>query len=771
MGQKIEPAATVPTRHIDSDEDRAILILADVRSAAEMSLVTSWARRRYPGADICLLSSRTWWRLPLKDRSLRVVPVRVVWLPPQVGRQSDNRFSAIRAMGPRVRPWRIAQKRIIQRSPDRVDVVCGESATIGELWDKSASETSDTEAQFTEYIRRQATLSCERAERQIVGDRYKVPRLMVDQIRSSNHFRSGAESLASELGMTDEEVATRAQSCLDEMVAVQSPPAIDLFRALMSHLYTRAWTVEVDKGSLDRLRTLNKERALVFLPSHRSYADPLVLAEALHQNNFPRNHVLGGNNLAFWPIGAIGRRAGIVFIRRSFGDDPIYKFAVREYLGHLLSKRFNMEWYIEGGRTRTGKLRSPKYGLLRYLADALQSRPGQDLYLVPVSLVYDQLREVTSIVSEQSGATKKREGLLWLARYVKRQRTNVGTARVTFGEPFSLRDALGDAGAEGGRLEKIAFRVCTGINKVTPVPATSVVTFALLSARGRALTCDQVHTIVTPLLDYFSKRGIRAPDAPSASERYLRSALVELEQANVVQCYSGGITPVWSITDDNHHVAAFYRNGALHHLINRAILELAACEVANAPSCVLTPIEQAWAAALAIRDLLKFEFFFSEKEEFKTELLSELDLIAPHWRTPQGSSEVSVEFLQSLRPLVAHLVVRPFLEAQLVLAERLTALAGRDVPDADLLVADCFRYGRQLVLQGRLGAPDSVSRELYRSALKLAENRNLVAAHPTVAAERHRYLAEVTHWLSRVDRIAAFGATQLEKVLDDNVLS
>ena len=132
----------------------------------------------------------------------------------------------------------------------------------------------------------------------------------------------------------------------------------------------------------------------MFLPSHRSYSDPLVLADVLDSADFPRNHVLGGNNMSFWPIGPLGKRAGLIFIRRSFGDDQVYKLAVREYFGHLVAKRFNLEWYIEGGRTRTGKLRPPRYGLLHYLVRALEGGHGQDVTLVPVSITYDQLQEV-----------------------------------------------------------------------------------------------------------------------------------------------------------------------------------------------------------------------------------------------------------------------------------------------------------------------------------------------------------------------------------------
>ena len=96
-----------------------------------------------------------------------------------------------------------------------------------------------------------------------------------------------------------------------------------------------------------------------------------MLRTALHRQGFAPNHVLGGLNVSFWPIGPVARRSGVVFIRRSVRGEPVYKLVLREYIGYLIRKRFNVEWYIEGGRTRTGKLRPPRYGLLNYLVDVI----------------------------------------------------------------------------------------------------------------------------------------------------------------------------------------------------------------------------------------------------------------------------------------------------------------------------------------------------------------------------------------------------------------
>ncbi len=155
----------------------------------------------------------------------------------------------------------------------------------------------------------------------------------------------------------------------------------------------------------------------MFLPTHRSYADPLVLAEVLRDNDLPRNTVLGGNNMSFWPIGPLGKRAGVVFIRRSSGDDPVYQLALREYIAHLVSKRFNLEWYVEGGRSRTGKLRKPRLGPARTTwRGALDDGRAPDVALVPTSIVYDRLYELDAMAAEQGGSGKSAEGLGWLAQ-------------------------------------------------------------------------------------------------------------------------------------------------------------------------------------------------------------------------------------------------------------------------------------------------------------------------------------------------------------------
>jgi glycerol-3-phosphate O-acyltransferase len=455
--------------------------------------------------------------------------------------------------------------------------------------------------------------------------------------------------------------------------------------------------------------------------------------------------VLGGNNLRIWGLEALARRSGIIFIRRSFGKDAVYKAVVREYFSWLVAKRFNLEWYMEGGRSRTGKLRPPKYGLLADVAHAVETRRTADVYLVPVSIMHDQLQEVHQMAAEQTGSAKTPEGLRWLAGYARAQRRPVGKLHVSFGEPLSLRQALsiagdpaldrdpdaldrdpGDSPARRLALQKTAFEVFVRINRVTPVTPIALAALALLGVRDRALTLSQVRRVVEPVLDYVDARKLPHTGVESLrTNGGVAEALLSLRQEKVVSAYTEGTEPVFSVEPGHHIVAAFYRNSAIHHFVNRAIVELSVLEVDDDDDG-RAALAAGFTHALALRDLLKYEFFFPDKETFRAELAAELSLIDPDWTEVGRPVMRTKEILLASRFLCAHRVLRSFVDAQWLFAERLAAWdVNRPVVEAELF-DDCSAVGQQLLLQGRLHGPEALSRELFASALRLAGNRGLV---------------------------------------------
>lgn len=741
------------------------LILADVTSTPETRLVQKWAAEAFPGQSVIRSADLREEDLTREDSQIQ--PVRVTWLPKE--RASAARLSAgelLLLARPR-RPWAPLQQVLTRVRPDAAQITQAEPATVAELRARFVERYGpDGDRNFAAFVGRQALVALDRAERVTMGHRYKVPRLIAEQILDKPSFTQGLKAIATTAGTTLADITEEAKKALEELIAVQSPVAIEVWRSILKPMHAHAWEVDADSEALADLRELNRTNGLIFLPSHRSYVDPLILADVLLEHDLPRNHTLGGANLSFWPFGPLGKRSGIVFIRRSFGGDEVYKFAVRHYLAHLMAKRFNVEWFMEGGRTRTGKLRRPKYGIWNYLVDGLEIEPQADPVLVPVSIVYEQLHEVSGMAAEELGASKQAEGLAWFARYVRAQREHLGRVMVRIGEPLPLRQALDEAG-EDNRLEKVAFRVASRINAVTAATATSLVTLVLLGERDRALTPAQITGRVKPLIDYLDAKGVERPRDDLRTEEGVCTTLRRLAQADVVEVYDDGPTEVWSICDDRHHVAAFYRNGALHHLLNRALAEMIILHVATLPEGE-DHLDAAWEEALRLRDLLKFEFYFSEKAAFRRELEQEAALMAPAWEGRDLMAGQASRLLQRVMkgddshnaplitgPLVANHVLRSFLDAQMVAAEVLASLDSGTTITPDELVDACTTLGQQMVLQRRIHGIESVSRELFGGCASLAENRDLMKAAPDAAAGRLAYKRELERMLDRLDSLQA----------------
>src|SRR5262249_44380568 len=154
--------------------------------------------------------------------------------------------------------------------------------------------------------------------------------------------------------------------------ATHSPHTIDLVANLTRLIYRQGYgeSLHYDRARLAEIYAPPPRYPVVFLPSHKSNLDPPGLPYPLPENGPPPHHTPRGHTMKFFPMGPLVRRSGVFFIRRTFKDDPVYKLVLRHYLDYLIEKRFSLEWYVEGGRSRSGKLLPPRFGLLANVVDA-----------------------------------------------------------------------------------------------------------------------------------------------------------------------------------------------------------------------------------------------------------------------------------------------------------------------------------------------------------------------------------------------------------------
>ncbi len=176
----------------------------------------------------------------------------------------------------------------------------------------------------------------------------------------------------------------------------------------------------------------------------------MIVPVAMQENRLPPVYTFAGINLSFGLMGPLFRHSGVIFLRRKL-DDPLYKYVLRQYVGYIVEKRFNLNWSIEGTRSRTGKMLPPKLGLLAYVADAYLDGRSDDILLQPVSISFDQLHETAEYAAYARGGEKTPEGLSWLYNFIKAQgERNYGKIYVRFPEAVSMREHLGEPGGDDG---------------------------------------------------------------------------------------------------------------------------------------------------------------------------------------------------------------------------------------------------------------------------------------------------------------------------------
>ncbi|MGV0794171.1 glycerol-3-phosphate 1-O-acyltransferase [Mycolicibacterium sp. XJ1819] len=747
------------------------LVLASVSSPAEQELLNDWLRqqrREHPDVNVEVL------RLPHDDpppavlaqlvaqleadEDRSVVPVRVFWVPG--GLPTRSKVVALLSGRDTYRPPEILQRRILRRDPSRARLVAGEPAKVSELRQQWADTTvAENPREFARFVIRRASLAIERVELRLLGPEYKSPRLIKPELLDNARFREGLDRIP---GATLE----KAGEMLDELSTGWSRFSVDLIPSLGRAIFSRGFdpNIDYDRDEVEVMRRNLENHPAVLLFSHRSYLDGVIVPVAMQENRLPPVHTFAGINLSFGLMGPLMRHSGVIFLRRKL-DDPLYKYVLRQFVGYIVEKRFNLSWSIEGTRSRTGKMLPPKLGLLAYVADAYLDGRSDDILLQPVSISFDQLHETAEYAAYARGGEKTPESLSWMYNFIKAQgERNYGKIYVRFPEAVSMREYLGephgemttDEDAKRLALQKMAFEVAWRILRATPVNATALVSALLLTTRGIALTLDQLHHTLQDSLDYLERK--QTPMTNSAlrlrTTDGVCAALDALSNGHPVTCIDGGREPVWKIAPEDEHEAAFYRNTLIDAFLETSIVELALVYAARANGDRLAAF---WSQAARLRDLLKFDFYFAESTAFREHLAEEMSWYdgtsggeTRDWEAQVAAGEIDT-LLYKKRPLISGALLRPFFEAYEIVADAL-----RDAPveiDEKDLTSKALGLGHQYAAQHRVASNESVSALLFATARQVVADQRLLEPADDLAERRVSFRDELRGILRDMDKV------------------
>lgn len=691
-----------------------------------------------------------------RSTPILLVPQVFVW----TRSPDEQKHNAVDALfGPREWPGKIRTVVQFLANWRHVTLRAGEPLDVQAFLEQETREQGGVTPSDDVLVRRLTYALLRRLERErrgVLGPAKKPSDRLRDQVIRSPRLQKVIRDMAGQGAAERRVLGWRAMSMLRELEAEVDPNAIRALDALIDQTVARMYSgFEIDEPGLERVRQAAKDGTLVLLPSHKSHVDYIILSRIFHRANMPIPLVAAGDNLSFFPLGPVLRRAGAFFIRRSFKGDRLYGAVVDAYMRRLLKDGWPLEFFLEGGRSRTGKLLPPKLGLLSIVVDAVlgaESPEGESaarkIYFVPISIGYERLVEERSYVRELSGGEKKKEDVSGLFRAAESALGRYGRLNVQFGELLTLDGLLAELGESKRPLtpprrralvSRLAYRAMNEINRVTAVTPSALVATALLTHAKRGLphaelvqSCERLARILggegarfTPSLvapEASSPFALRPGAIREACELLLRAGHIEVHRPGMpVGERDADVRPgpdaIYVVPDVARLSLDIAKNLVVHFFVSRAMIatSLAAAARSGEPAMASELLVE---RVQSLSRLFKYELQFRADATFETiftETLGAMEADAEIALDAEGNVTLPANGEGRERANLHARMVRNFVEGYRVAARGLAALLKGPLAPKDL-AKRAMAAGERMFLAGEIECREAVNRPVIDNA-------------------------------------------------------
>jgi glycerol-3-phosphate O-acyltransferase len=446
-------------------------------------------------------------------------------------------------------------------------------------------------ARVARKVRRAILIYLYREEKVVQGPTLRPPARVLAQVLSDPGVQRAIDERGRSPRSSAEQARAEAIKIFHEIAARMNSTLLALANAILRAVFRRVFS-SIQVTGLPQLGELVKRHPIVLVPNHRSYFDFMIISVLLYQNFVLPPHVGARENMAFGPFGFLLRRVGAFFLRASF-DDPLYKEVFRAYLGHLVREGFTQEFFIEGGRSRTGKSMPPRLGMLGWQVDAFIDSARRDFLFVPAAVTYERLVEESVIVGELGGGRKKRESVLGLMRARKYLQRRFGSVHVTFDRPISLGESLGERRehfsarylerCEAGERERLLSekrefvkglgrQIVERINGAVVATATSVAATVLLGAPHRGLRRSEMVLRMQQVVALLRVEGVSLTRALEADAASFDESIAFLQRADLVESVTDPGGEILYYAESRRRAIDIYRNSIAHFLATPSCL-------------------------------------------------------------------------------------------------------------------------------------------------------------------------------------------------------
>jgi glycerol-3-phosphate O-acyltransferase len=601
-------------------------------------------------------------------------------------------------------------------------------------------------------LRSEITARITRHRQSIQGPALKSLPEIKEAVLRNERLHAFFTEQAARKNMRVQAVYKKADKHLDEIAAVFNMKILaSLAMAVRFISRTMFDGVDMNPEDIKKFKATAQKGPVLLMPSHKSHIDYLILSYILYSNGLPVPLIAAGQNLSFWPLGPIFRGSGAFFLRRTFKGNLLYARVFAEYVKAVLAEGYNIEFFIEGGRSRTGKLILPRYGLLSIILNAYKEGACKDLYFLPVFIGYDRVVEEGSYIHELEGGEKESENLSQVVKARRFLKKRYGRIYLRFSEPFRLADVLDtfetplarmDQKEQGVVCRNLGHRVINAIQESSVVTPHALVAASILAAFRKSFSGSEAVAAARVLAKYLESKeaalsvtmqGFEA-GCMQALDRYVRDKFL-LRQESGSGENTGEADSRYIIVENKRPMLEYYKNNCVSFFVPEAYCALSILAL-NTLQFSARDIYETYEF---LQDLLKNEFHYKAgmtvEQYVRKGLKAYIDneVITPHSSLPETYC-LTAQGIKTLRFFAAFL--RPCLEAYLVV------LAMLALPDAAGMNKKergkrTIALARKMAKLGEIDLKESVSQVYFQNAEEYFLTRGLPGPESQGAQERY----------------------------------
>ena len=572
-----------------------------------------------------------------------------------------------------------------------------------------------------------------------IGPDLSHRRTLVTQLLKTADVRSVVRREMQARGSSRRTALLAARKDAIEIAANYSQAFVRFMSVLLGWLWNRLYE-GVDFEHVEKMSEIGDGAEIIYVPCHRSHMDYLLLSYVIYRKGFAVPHVAAGINLNLPVIGRFLRKGGAFFLRRTFKGDAVYAAVFAKYLGFMMARGHALEYFIEGGRSRTGRLLSPRTGMLSMTVRAYLRDPKRPVVFMPVYFGYERIVEGRTYIGELSGIPKEKESVFGLLKAtVSVLRSKLGKVHVNLGQPISLDELLDRHCPDWRRapsetaevrpawisdaIGDLAVRINTEINAAAAVTPVNLVAMAILATPRQALPeADLVRQV-----ELYQRLLREAPYGPMVTVTAQSGVQMirYVESMGVLERQTHPLGDIMRMNAENAVLATYYRNNILHLFAMPSLL--ACCFVSNAAMRTADIHRMVWRVYpyIAAELYLRWdEASVGAVADALLETLAGLNLLQAdadrsEWRRPPSTS------LEAIRlSLLAQSTIQTIERYYLAVALLLQAGSGSITQEA--LEQRCHLMAQRMSVLYGLNSPEFFDKSLFRNFFDLLRRRNVI---------------------------------------------